>query len=75
MYCLRLPANATENLQGKSLKATWFLLQAPIATEVEEVRNYWSAEEYHQEYLAKGGRFGKPQDPSKGCTDPIRCYG
>ncbi|BDA41206.1 probable peptide methionine sulfoxide reductase at C-terminar half [Coccomyxa sp. Obi] len=50
-------------------------LQAPIATEVEAVRSYWTAEEYHQEYLAKGGRFGRAQDPSKGCTDPIRCYG
>jgi peptide-methionine (S)-S-oxide reductase len=29
----------------------------------------------HQQYLARGGRFGKPQSPKKNCTDPIRCYG
>ena len=47
----------------------------PVATEVGEVQNYSAAEEYHQQYLSKGGRFGKAQDPSKGCNDPIRCYG
>ena len=46
-----------------------------IVTEVEPVSNYSAAEDYHQQYLAKGGRGGRPQDPSKGCTDPIRCYG
>jgi len=49
--------------------------QEPIATEVEEVQNYWPAESYHQQYLAKGGRFGKAQSSRKGCNDPIRCYG
>ncbi|KAE8697261.1 vignain-like [Hibiscus syriacus] len=33
------------------------------------------AEEYHQQYLEKGGRFGAKQSADKGCTDPIRCYG
>jgi peptide-methionine (S)-S-oxide reductase len=45
-----------------------------IVTEVEPVRNYSKAEDYHQMYLS-AGRGGQPQDPSKGCTDPIRCYG
>ena len=49
--------------------------QDPIATEIEEVKNFSLAEDYHQQYLAKGGRFGRPQSASKGCTDPIRCYG
>jgi hypothetical protein len=26
-------------------------------------------------YLAKGGRGGQQQNPSKNCNDPIRCYG
>ena len=49
--------------------------QEPIATEVEDLRMYSAAEEYHQQYLSKGGRFGDAQDPSKGCSDPVRCYG
>lgn len=32
-------------------------------------------QEYHQKYLAKGGRFNSPQSAEKGCTDTIRCYG
>jgi hypothetical protein len=32
-----------------------------------------AAEEYHQQYLAKGGRNGNAQSPKKGCSDPIRC--
>ncbi len=33
------------------------------------------AEDYHQQYLSKGGRFGSAQSAAKGCTDTIRCYG
>ncbi|GFR50978.1 hypothetical protein Agub_g13303 [Astrephomene gubernaculifera] len=47
----------------------------PIVTVIEPLSNYHPAEPYHQQYLARGGRFGRPQNPSKGCTDPIRCYG
>lgn len=50
-------------------------LQDPIATEIQSLEGYWPAEDYHQGYLAKGGRFGNAQSPQKGCTDPIRCYG
>ena len=54
-----------------------YFVQAPvpIRTEVEELRNYHKAEEYHQQYLSKGGRFGNAQSPAKGCDEPIRCYG
>lgn len=37
------------------------------------MNNFWLAEEYHQSYLAKGGRNGQGQSAEKGCTDPIRC--
>lgn len=47
----------------------------PIVTEVDDIKMYYPAEPYHQQYLSKGGRFGRPQDSSKGCSDPIRCYG
>ena len=47
----------------------------PIATELKPAKPFWPAEQYHQQYLEKGGRFGMPQDASKGATDKIRCYG
>mmetsp|Transcript_27413 Transcript_27413/g.82275 ORF Transcript_27413/g.82275 Transcript_27413/m.82275 type:complete len:247 (-) Transcript_27413:28-768(-) len=47
-----------------------------VTTEVEPMRgHFWPAEEYHQQYLEKGGRFGRPQSAAKGETETIRCYG
>lgn len=47
----------------------------PIASELKAAMPFWPAEKYHQQYLEKGGRFGQPQNASKGATDTIRCYG
>lgn len=44
-------------------------------TEVKPATEFWNAENYHQQYLSKGGRFGQGQSAAKGCKDPIRCYG
>ncbi|QDZ19794.1 peptide methionine sulfoxide reductase [Chloropicon primus] len=44
-------------------------------TEVQAAAKFWPAEEYHQQYLEKGGRYGSGQSAAKRCTDPIRCYG
>ena len=46
-----------------------------IHTEVKKAVIFWPAEEYHQQYLQKGGRFGDSQSAAKGCRDPVRCYG
>jgi peptide-methionine (S)-S-oxide reductase len=48
---------------------------AKLATELVPLSCYYPAEEYHQRYLARGGRNGRSQSPAKMCTDPIRCYG
>lgn len=47
----------------------------PLATECKQATAFWPAEGYHQQYLAKGGRFGEPQSAEKNCQDEIRCYG
>lgn len=46
-----------------------------VMSEVKPAGDYYIAEAYHQQYLAKGGRFGAPQSAEKGATDKIRCYG
>jgi len=46
-----------------------------VVTEVEAAAPFWVAEDYHQQYLEKGGRGGQAQSAAKGCTDTIRCYG
>mmetsp|Transcript_16803 Transcript_16803/g.26050 ORF Transcript_16803/g.26050 Transcript_16803/m.26050 type:complete len:405 (+) Transcript_16803:3-1217(+) len=42
----------------------------PVVTEILEEDKFWKAEDYHQQYLEKGG-----QDASKGAEETIRCYG
>lgn len=51
------------------------LLNRTIVTEILPAKKFYRAEEYHQQYLAKGGRLGLKQSANKGCNDPIRCYG
>lgn len=41
-----------------------------IVVEIMPASDWWSAEDYHQQYLAKGG-----QCPFTGDLTPIRCYG
>ena len=48
---------------------------SPIVTELKRAAVFWPAEEMHQQYLAKGGRFGSPQSAAKGSLEPVRCYG
>ena len=46
-----------------------------LVTELALAGPYYLAEKYHQQYLARGGRFGMAQSAEKGATDKIRCYG
>ena len=45
-----------------------------IWTEVVPAELFYVASVRHQRYLERGMK-GEPQCASKGCTDPIRCYG
>ncbi|CAM6033006.1 unnamed protein product [Sphagnum compactum] len=64
-----------ENAAKESMQKQQKLLNQKIVTEVLPAKKFYCAEEYHQQYLSKGGRFGFGQSSEKGCTDPIRCYG
>ncbi|XVF11305.1 hypothetical protein REPUB_Repub08aG0015200 [Reevesia pubescens] len=64
-----------EKAVRESLEKQQKLLDRKIVTEILPARKFYRAEEYHQQYLAKGGRFGFKQSAEKECNDPIRCYG
>ncbi|ONK56322.1 uncharacterized protein A4U43_C10F6820 [Asparagus officinalis] len=69
-YTAEQEKEAIESLE-KHQKA----LNRKIVTEILPAKKFYRAEEYHQQYLAKGGRFGFKQSTEKRCNDPIRCYG
>ncbi|GAV88233.1 PMSR domain-containing protein [Cephalotus follicularis] len=64
-----------EKAARESLERQQKRLNRKIVTEILPAKKFYRAEEYHQQYLAKGGRFGFKQSADKGCNDPIRCYG
>ena len=51
------------------------VLGTKVESELLPATDYFLAEDYHQQYLSKGGRFGTGQSAAKGCKDQIRCYG
>ncbi|XP_075493157.1 peptide methionine sulfoxide reductase-like [Primulina tabacum] len=62
---------AKESLESKQIEFG----EKKIVTEILPAKTFYKAEEYHQQYLEKGGRGGSKQSAAKGCKDPIRCYG
>jgi len=64
-----------EKSANESKKTRQKTMKREIVTEILPAKKFYKAEEYHQQYLAKGGRFGAKQSAEKGCNDPIRCYG
>jgi peptide-methionine (S)-S-oxide reductase len=45
-------------------------LDKPLATELLPSEKFWMSEDYHQQYLEKGGQSAK-----KTAVEKIRCYG
>lgn len=64
-----------EKAAFETLERQQKLLNRKIVTEILPAKKFYRAEEYHQQYLAKGGGSGFRQSAEKGCNDPIRCYG
>jgi methionine-S-sulfoxide reductase len=64
-YTAEQETQARESLAQKQRE--W---KEKIVTELLPARKFYPAEDYHQQYLEKGGQSAK-----KRCSDPIRCYG
>ena len=71
--CVQAIAKANEQLQNGSFRQVRG--GKKVVSELLPATDFYIAEDYHQQYLEKGGRFGRPQNASKGASEPIRCYG
>ena len=62
---------------NKKLQSNAFrrVMGSKVVSELKPASDYYVAEDYHQQYLEKGGNFGRPQSAEKGASDKIRCYG
>ncbi len=62
---------------NKKLQSNAFrrVIGSKVVSELQPASDYYIAEDYHQQYLQKGGNYGRAQSAEKGATDKIRCYG
>merc|ERR1712226_985973 len=60
----------TDNQQFEAEEFLKISKNVRFGIEVIPSKTFYKAEEYHQQYLFKGGQCAK-----KGCTDTIRCFG
>lgn len=55
---------------AEELLESYAVADKEVFTEVKAAKMFYTAEEYHQQYLLKGGQSAK-----KGASESIRCYG
>jgi len=59
-----------KNIATEFIKEVQPRYKDKIVVEVKQAEKFWPAEDYHQKYLEKGS-----QKATKGCLEPIKCYG
>lgn len=62
--------NEEQRKIAEELLESYAVADKEVFTEVKEAKVFYTAEEYHQQYLLKGGQSSK-----KGASESIRCYG
>ena len=62
--------NEEQRQVAEELLSSYASADREVFTEIKEAKIFYTAEEYHQQYLLKGGQSAK-----KGASESIRCYG
>ncbi|KAF8079467.1 hypothetical protein N665_1026s0024 [Sinapis alba] len=60
-----------EKVAHESLARKQQQRKGKIMTEILRAKRFYRAEDRHQQYLSKGGEFGRDQSTDKGCDHPI----
>jgi len=62
--------NEEQRQVAEELLSSYAIADREVFTEVKQAKVFSTAEDYHQQYLLKGGQSAK-----KGASESIRCYG
>ncbi|KAL7435011.1 hypothetical protein ACHAXM_004512 [Skeletonema potamos] len=62
--------NEEQRQVAEELLSSYATADKEVFTEVKQAKIFYMAEDYHQQYLLKGGQSAK-----KGASESIRCYG